>query len=165
MGDPVKARQRWIQLFRETGDAGLQCRRRGVSRQTLRKWLRRHADLGDAGRESRSRRPSSSPRRKVLAEHEAWIIELRAKRRLGARRIQTVLHQLHSFALSLATIHKVMKRNALGPLVRLRRHAKPIQYSRPIPGERVQMDTMTKVTPSVTTTDHSSCCRGSAAYW
>jgi hypothetical protein len=72
--------------------------------------MRRHAEIGHAGLESRSRRPTSSPKRKVLAEHESWITELRRERKLGARRIQA--RRLHSFLLSLATIHKVMKRHA-----------------------------------------------------
>jgi transposase InsO family protein len=161
MADAVRARSRWIQLYRETGDAGLVCRRCGVSRPTLRKWLRRHTELGDAGLESRSRRPLRSPKRKVLAEHEAWIIALRRERKLGARRIQAELRRLRSFNLSLATIHKVLKRHSVGPLVRLRRHAEPKRYSRPIPGERVQVDTM-KVAPGLiqyTAVDDCTRCR------
>jgi len=39
--DIVKARLGWIQLYEETNDAGLVCRRCGISRPTLRKWQRR----------------------------------------------------------------------------------------------------------------------------
>ena len=65
-----------------------------------------------------------------------------------ARRIQAELRRLHGFSLSLATIHKVLSRNAVGPIVKLRRHTEPKRYSRPIPGDRVQMDTM-KVAPGL----------------
>lgn len=83
---------------------------------------------------------------KVLASHERWILELRKKRKLGARRIQSELQRLHGFSLSLATIHKVLKRHRVAPLKRRRRKKNYTRYSRPIPGERVQMDTC-KIAP------------------
>jgi transposase len=137
MKDAVRARLRWVQLFHETQDAGLVCCRCGISRPTLRKWVRRRAEQGLPGLESRSRRPKTSPRQKILPEHETQILQFRSERKLGARRIQAELRRNHNLSFSLVTIHKVLKRHAVGPLVRLRRHAKPKRYSRPIPGDRV----------------------------
>ncbi|CAG9258353.1 hypothetical protein BCEP4_1980021 [Burkholderia cepacia] len=44
--------------------------------------------------------------------------------------------------LSLTTIHKVLCEALVKSVVRPRRPAKPRRYSRPVPGDRVQMDVM-----------------------
>jgi transposase InsO family protein len=137
----ARTRLRWIQLYEETADAGLVCRRCGVSRPTLRKWLSRYKADGLKGLASRSRKPLRSPATKVFAKQEAWILSFRRERKLGARRIQNELLRLHQLSLSLATIHKVLDRHDVGPLRRHRRIRKHhIRYSRPTPGDRVQMD-------------------------
>ena len=38
----LKARLTWVQMYERTGDAGLTCRRCGISRPTLRKWSSRY---------------------------------------------------------------------------------------------------------------------------
>jgi transposase InsO family protein len=144
----VRSRLRWVRLHERTGDAGLVCRRCGISRPTLRKWLRRYQEAGIEGLRSRSRKPCNSPNRKVLAEHEALILQLRKGRQLGARRIQSELRRLHEFSLSLSTIHRVLRRNEVKPLKRLRRKKRYKRYSRPIPGDRIQMDTR-KIAPGL----------------
>ena len=143
-----RARLGWVELYQQTGDAGLVCKRCGISHPTLRKWLRRYELAGIEGLRSQSRRPNTSPGRKVLARHEGWILELRKKRKRGSRRIQSEVQGLHGFSLSLATIHKVLKQHGAAPLKRTRRKKRYTRYSRPIPGERVQMDTC-KVAPGL----------------
>ncbi|MHC3249702.1 DDE-type integrase/transposase/recombinase, partial [Salmonella enterica] len=58
-----------------------------------------------------------------------------------ARRIQSELKRLHSISLAMATIHKVLCQNQVKPVVKFRRKADFIRYERPVPGDRVQMDT------------------------
>lgn len=41
MESEIKQRLAWVQLYFETGNAGLTCRRCGISRPTLRKWVKR----------------------------------------------------------------------------------------------------------------------------
>ena len=41
------SRLQWVKMHLETKDAGLVCRRCGVSRPTLRKWVKRYNSLGD----------------------------------------------------------------------------------------------------------------------
>ncbi|MBJ3778271.1 helix-turn-helix domain-containing protein [Acuticoccus sp. 2012] len=53
-----------MRTYERTGDAGLTCRRCGISRPTLRKWWHRYRANGIAGLEDRSRRPHRSPGRK-----------------------------------------------------------------------------------------------------
>lgn len=147
MQKEVKARLRWVQLFLATRSATLVCHRCGVSRPTLRKWAARYREHGISGLVSASRKPKNSPRRKVFEREEAWILELR-KRSLGARRIQNELQRLHSCSLLLATIHKILSRHQVKPLKLPRRKKRYKRYSRPTPGDRVQMDTC-KIAPGL----------------
>jgi transposase-like protein len=74
--DLIKARLAWVELYAKTGDAGLVCRRCGISRPTLRKWWRRYQADGEAGLVEHSRRPhllSRSPKvLQQLSEPEAF---------------------------------------------------------------------------------------------
>ncbi len=147
MDHKEQARLTWVQMYLATGNAGLTCRRCGISRPTLRKWVGRFQTDGLDGLRELSRRPKTSPGRKILAEQEEWILELRRERRLGARRLQHELRRLHGFHLSLASIHQVLSSNKAKRLRRTR-HRRVNRYERPVPGERVQVDTI-KIAPSL----------------
>lgn len=148
MDRKIAQRLRWVELFEKTNDAGLVCRRCGISRPTLRLWVRRYREHGEDGLADRSRRPVSSPAAKVFEQQEQLILSLR-RRRLGARRIQSELLREHDCRLSLATIHKVLKRHDQQPLKRSRlSRKKKRRYERPVPGDRVQMDTC-KIAPKL----------------
>jgi transposase InsO family protein len=147
MDSEARTRLRWVELYHETGDAGLTCRRCGISRPTLRKWLRRYEAHGVEGLCRRSRRPHSSPARKRSEDVEALILGLRRRRRLGARRLQHELARLHEIRLSLATIQKALQQHGIKPLSRKRTFPKVVtRYTRPTPGDRVQMD-VCKIAP------------------
>jgi transposase len=145
----VRQRRGWIMAYRVLSDAGAVCRRFGVSRPTLRKWLRRYEQEGEAGLRARSRRPHRSPTLKVGATQEALILWLRRERRLGVKRLRNELRRLHDLRLSAATIHKVLARHGVSvlPTHKRGRH-KPKRYERPVPGDRVQMDTC-KIRPGL----------------
>jgi transposase InsO family protein len=145
----VRQRRKWIAAYHVIGDAGAVCRRFGISRPTLRKWLRRFGVDGDAGLKELSRRPHSSPAKKVSADLEQRILSLRRERRLGVKRIRAELRRLHDVRLSPAVIHKVLVRHELNVLPRRKRaRHKPKRYSRPVPGDRVQMD-VCKIRPGL----------------
>lgn len=141
MRPEVRKRLKWVKLYETTGDAGLTCLKCGISRPTLRKWASRYHSAGINGLENRSRRPKTSPNKKVSKETERWILQFR-KAQLGPRRIQSELIWQHDFKLSLSTIHKILKRNKVSPLVKFRRKCHFKRYERPVPGDRIQMDTM-----------------------
>lgn len=147
MNRAVKSRYYWVKLYEKENDAGLVCRRYGISRPTFRKWYKRYEQNGIEGLKENSRRPHNSPNAKVTVGIEKEILELRA-RKLGARRIQNELLRHSDNSLSLSTIHKILKRNDAKPLKlnRIKKHYK--RYARPVPGDRIQMDTM-KVTKGV----------------
>lgn len=136
-----RARLGWVRLYKQTGDAGLVCRRCGISRPTLRKWWRRYQAEGEVDLVSRSCRPHRSPRRKVFARGEALILELRRTRKLGIKRLRIELIREHGLRLAPDTIHKVLVRHSEDQLRRPRLRRKGTRrYSRPIPGDRVQVD-------------------------
>lgn len=145
----ARTRLGWLKLYEEVGNAGLVCRRCGISRPTLRKGWRRDQAEGEAGLEARSRRPHTSPNRKVLAEQEALILRLRRERKLGIKMLRNELIRRHELRLALDTIHKVLVRHGGNLLKRPRLRRKGAKrYSRPIPGDRVQMDTC-KIAPGL----------------
>ena len=148
MIDVTKQRLVWVQLYLDTHNSGLVCRRCGISRPTLRKWVKRYEEQGLAGLQDQSRRPRNSPNTKVGEQEQSWILDLRKSRKLGARRIQNELYREQGCSLGLATIHKVLIRHNVKPLKRHRKKADYIRYQRPIPGDRVQMDTC-KIAPGV----------------
>ena len=138
MNQEEEKRLVWVKLYEQTKDAGLTCRRCGISRPTLRKWSRRYQAQGEAGLCSQSCRPISSPLKKVDGQTEALILGLRKKRKLGPKRLRSDLGWLHSISLSVSVIHKVLRRNDCKPLAKpTRKKAEYIRYCRPIPGERV----------------------------
>ena len=158
MNDDIKQRLTWIKLYEQTKNAGLVCRRCGISRPTLRKWLRRYREQGETGLRSLSRRPHHSPHRTVFEQHEQHILKLRRTRHLGARRIQHELNRLHQYDLGLATIQKVLQYHQAPPLRRKRRKQRH-RYQRPVPGDRVQMDTCKIAKGLYQYTALDDCCR------
>ena len=144
-----RCRLSWIVAYRERPDAGAVCRRFGISRPTLRKWLRRYEAEGEVGLRALSRRPHHFPAQKVDEALQAAILDLRRARRLGAKRLRNELQRLHGVRLSAATVHKVLVQHGLSVLpTRKRSRHKPKRYNRPVPGDRVQMDTC-KIRPGL----------------
>lgn len=144
----VKSRLNWVTLFLENNNAGYTCRRCGISRPTLRKWVNRYKQSGIDGLQDQNKRPHSSPNTKITKHFEQLILSMRKDRNLGARRLQTELLRLHEIRLSITTIHKVLTTNAVKNIVKLKRKKKYKRYARPIPGDRVQIDTC-KIAPGI----------------
>lgn len=57
MEKEVRQRLQWVKLYEESGDAGLVCRRCGITRSTLRKWWKRYQIQSIEGLKSQSRPP------------------------------------------------------------------------------------------------------------
>ena len=148
MDDQIRMRLKGVQLDEELGNAGIVCLRCGISRPTLRKWWTCYQAMGIDGLQEKSRRPNSSPLQKVLPIRVQLISDLR-NRKLGHRRIQNELKRLHDISFSTATIHKVLERLEKQYLKHKRTFRKhTIRYSRPVPGDRVQMD-VCKIAPGI----------------
>ena len=67
----ARTRLGWVRLYERVGDAGLVCRRCGISRPTLREWWCRYRAEGEAGLQDRSKRPHSSPNGSVRSRATA----------------------------------------------------------------------------------------------
>lgn len=145
----VKQRLKWVKLYEETRSFSYVSRYYGVTDKVVRKWWHRYRADGIDGLQSRSRRPKNSPGRKVFPEQEQLILKLRAERKLGGRRLQNELFRLYGLHLSTSTIHKVLHKHRV-PRLRAGRPAykRPRRYERPVPGDRIQMDT-TKIRSGV----------------
>ncbi len=85
--ETLKARRTWVETYRQTGNAGLTCRRCGISRPTLRKWVRRFEADGEAGLRSKSRRPHKTADSKRTDELAERVLTLRRERNLGSKRL------------------------------------------------------------------------------
>nr|WP_269748297.1 helix-turn-helix domain-containing protein [Alteromonas mediterranea] len=72
MDKEIKQRLKWIELYEETNNAGLVCRRCGISRPTLRKWYKGYKEKGLDGLQDVSRRPHNSPNTKIDNRIELW---------------------------------------------------------------------------------------------
>jgi transposase len=139
--ETLKARKTWVETYRQTGNAGLTCRRRcGISRPTLRKWARRFTADGEAGLHSKSRRPHTLADSKRTPELTDRVLELRRGRNLGSARMQAELLRLDGTRLSTSTIHGVLADAGVKPIKRSKRPKTPTRYSRPNAGDRVQID-------------------------
>ena len=123
--ETLKARRTWVETYRQTGHAGLTCRRCGISRPTLRKWSRRFEADGEAGLTDR-------------------VLSLRRDRNLGSKRLQAELIRLEATRLSTSTIHRVLADAKAKPIRRSKRPKQSKCYNRPTAGDRVQIDS-TKV--------------------
>lgn len=139
MDHETQAWLEWVKTFEQTGDAGLTCRRCGISRPTLGKWVRRYEAQRIERLASRSHRPHHQPQCKIHPEQEQWILALRRERKLGARRIQNELYRAHRLRLSLRSIQKILQQHGL-PVLPKRQRKKVKRYEARVPGERIQMD-------------------------
>ncbi len=140
--EPVlKARLRWVQFYAATHNAALTCRRCGISKKTLRKWWQRYQEHGEDGLRSASRRPHKLRERKVTPEREALILKLRRTRKLGPKGLQRELLRLHQLRFSTRTIWKVLHAHGVSVLRPAKRPRHSKRYTRPVPGDRVQIDT------------------------
>ena len=138
----LKARRTWVETYRECGNAGITCRRCGISSPTLRKWLRRVEAEADHALASKSRRPHRIADSKRTAEMTERVLTLRRQRNLGSTRLQAELLRLDGVHLCTSTIHRMLADAGVKLLKRPKRPAVPTRYSRPNAGDRVQIDTM-----------------------
>src|SRR5689334_1418721 len=116
MGPEEKRRLGWVQMYLQTSDAGLTCRRCGISRPTLRKWVRRFELGGEAGLASASTRPLRSPNRKIDARVRGAILKLRGSKNIGARRIQIELGFMRDLWISRTIIQRTLDRAHVKPI-------------------------------------------------
>lgn len=136
----VKTRENWLKINEELGSIAKASRKIGVSRSTLYRWLIRYNIEGRDGLSDKSRRPKRLANLKVDQDLEQQILVLRKKRNWGPQRISNDLLRRKNIMVSPMTVWRILSKNQVKPVLRRRKKADYIRYSKSIPGERVQMD-------------------------
>ncbi|MBJ7436102.1 MAG: transposase, partial [Acinetobacter sp.] len=138
----LKARALWIKSYFELGSVSKAARKCGIPRSTLYRWIARYKQSGKDGLQDFSKKPHRLARVKITNKLEQLILETRKQHKFGPQRIQTYLLREHNIKLSSPTIWRVLQKHDVKPLKRYRSPKVPIRYSRPVPGDRVQIDVM-----------------------
>lgn len=144
----VKARLTWMEIFKETGSVSVTSKRCGVPRSTVYRWINRFNANGEDGLVGHSRRPKRLAKLKLNSQLEQKILEARVKHKWGPQRIRIYFLRSKGPDLSVPTIWRVLKRNNVKKIKKYRRKKDFHLYSRPIPGDRVQID-VTKIKTGV----------------
>ena len=120
----LAARLSWVRLYEKDRHAGRVCLRCGISRPTLRKWWRRYQSHGLEGLRSQSRRPHRLAPGKRTPELVKQVLTLRRGRNLGSKRLQNELVRTGRPHLSTSTLHVLLSRAHVRPLLRPKRPRK-----------------------------------------
>lgn len=96
----------------------------GVSRQTASKWVNRFRDQGDAGLANRSTRPHRSPAR-LATHHVARIVRARLRLRWGPHRLSWSLRYPRSTVYAVLRRLGLSRRTQLEPKAPIRRYEWP----------------------------------------
>jgi transposase InsO family protein len=136
-----RLRLRWIQHYEQvTKKVAPTCRYFGISRGTFYLWYHRYMSLGLEGLKSKSSRPHKI-KRWLPKEVRDTIINLRLQRKYGPDRMAFYIRQKFNWFVSSQTIWRLYKEHGLNRL-KYKKHWQryPQQYSKAMPGDRVQMD-------------------------
>ncbi len=113
--NPVEARRKMVETYRQTRSVSGTARVWGTSRQVVRKWVRRYEEMGEKGLLDAFRRPLDCPR-KTKPDIEEKVISLRKETGYGPRRLQWSLQMSQGVFLSPHTIRHILRRNELSPM-------------------------------------------------
>ena len=142
----IKARETWLKCFEELGSVSKAARKCGIPRSTLYRWIKRVKSEGKDALTGRSRRPKTLAKQKITNDLIELIKSIRQEFDFGPQRISLHLSRIHNIDISSPTVWRVLKANNLPNIKKYRKHGDVTRYSRPIPGDRVQID-VTKVGP------------------
>ena len=101
-------RQKWLEIYSETGSVTKTALRCGIARSTLYRWINRGKEQRESELSDKSKRPSRLANMKITPEIEAIILNLRETRRWGAQRIANYLLRKR-IKLSGMTVWRVLK--------------------------------------------------------
>uniref|UniRef100_UPI00359FF371 helix-turn-helix domain-containing protein n=1 Tax=Prevotella heparinolytica TaxID=28113 RepID=UPI00359FF371 len=80
----IRMRQKWLEIYAETGSVTRTALRCGVARSTLYRWIKREKEQGKSELSDKSKRPSRLANMKITPEIETIILNLHNTRRWGA---------------------------------------------------------------------------------
>lgn len=140
--DPqVRLRLRWFQHYEQvTHKVSPTCRYFGISRSTFYLWYHRYLSLGEEGLKNKSSRPHKI-NRIIPKDIRETIIKLRLQRKYGPERMSWYLRRKYNWYISKMTIWRLYKEYGLNRLKYKKNWQRyPQRYSKPLPGDRVQID-------------------------
>ena len=89
-----------------------------------------------------SQKPLKLAKLKITPEIETTILSIQNRYNFGPQSISTHLQRNYNIHLSAPTVWRVLVKNNVKPLKRYRKHLTIKRYTRPTPGDRVQIDVM-----------------------
>lgn len=81
----IRMRQKWLELYAETGSVTKTALRCGVARSTLYRWINRGKEEGKSELSDKSKRPSRLANMKITPEIETIILNLCVRQEEGER--------------------------------------------------------------------------------
>ena len=81
----IRMRQKWLELYAETGSVTKTALRCGIARTTLYRWINREKEQGKSELSDKSKRPSRLANMKITPEIETIILNLCVRQEDGER--------------------------------------------------------------------------------
>jgi transposase InsO family protein len=153
MSKEARARLRWMDHYRKSGNARLTCRHFAISPTTFYRWLKRFMKAGLRGLENRSRAPKRRRVSGVAWQTVELIVSLRKEHPAWSKhKIAVLLRRDYGISLSSSTVGRILKRKGLydtratvkrrRAAKRARRRQRAARWMRDaFPGSLVQIDT------------------------
>ncbi len=85
MKEDIRMRQKWLELYAETGSVTKTALRCGIARSTLYRWINREKEQGKSELSDKSKRPSRLANMKITPEIETIILNLCVRQEEGER--------------------------------------------------------------------------------
>ena len=85
MKEDIRMRQKWLELYAETGSVTKTALRCGIARSTLYRWINREKEQGKSELSDKSKRPSRLANMKITPEIETIILNLCVRQEDGER--------------------------------------------------------------------------------
>ena len=81
----IRMRQKWLELYAETGSVTKTALRCGIARSTLYRWINREKEQGKSELSDKSKRPTRLANMKITPEIETIILNLCVRQEDGER--------------------------------------------------------------------------------
>lgn len=135
-----RMRLRWMAAYESVGKVAPICRYLGISRSTFYTWYHRYLSFGVEGLRDKPSCPHHIANA-LPQDIVQTILHLRSERKYGPKRMSWYVKQHYNWYVSKSTIWRVYKEHGLNKLKYKKRWQRyPQRYSKPLPGERVQVD-------------------------
>ena len=85
MKEDIRMRQKWLELYAETGSVTKSALRCGIARSTLYRWINCEKEQGKSELSDKSKRPSRLANMKITPEIETIILNLCVRQEDGER--------------------------------------------------------------------------------